>query len=159
MFINQVFYHSSFFHIPKISNIPSNFIYVIMSMVSLELLFPIMESVDRGANTGVTETEESYHCTFQGLFLWWKHKFLFISRMSYGRSFDHMKFYTNHILQSYLKQLTCRTCFTSKRNVISSDNTYSKYACSKSAILMNQLSRETTRNFLKNYVRELLSKD
>lgn len=41
-----------------------------MSMVYLELLFPIMESVDRGENTGVIETEESYHCTFKGLFLW-----------------------------------------------------------------------------------------
>lgn len=33
-----------------------------MSMVSLELSFPIMESVDRGENTGITEKEESYHC-------------------------------------------------------------------------------------------------
>lgn len=41
------------------------------------------------------------------------------------------------------------TCLTRKRNVLSPDNKHSEYACSKSAILRNQLSTENTCNFLK----------
>lgn len=68
--------------------------------------------------------------------------------MSYGISFDYIKFlYKPHSSQCYLKQLTCMTCLTRKRNVVSSDNKYSECACSKSAILRNQLSTETTCNF------------
>lgn len=102
----------------------------------------------RGENTDTTEKEESYHFKIPR-FLFVLKTPIIIYRVSYGRNFDYMGFYENHILQSYSKHSTCMTCLTRKRNVLSTDNKHSEYACSKSAILRNQLSTETTCNFLK----------
>ena len=64
-----------------------------MSTVRLELLFPIMESVDLEEKTLIQQKQKnSIIAKFQGLFLWQKHNFLIIYRISYGRSFDYDDF-------------------------------------------------------------------
>lgn len=63
-----------------------------MSVVNLELLFPIMEVFDNKEKRLIQQKQRSpIFAKFQGLFLWQKHKFLFIYRISCGRNFDCMK--------------------------------------------------------------------
>ena len=108
-----------------------------------------MECVDTEEKTLIEQKKRNPIISkFQGLFLCWKHQLSFTEWVMEG-ILTIWSFYENHILQSYPKHSTCMTCLTRKRNVLSTDNKHSEHACSKSAILRNQLSTETTCNFLK----------